>query len=53
VNDFFLLDLLLDAISFGLRSVIWIVGAAALMLLGTVLIGIFVLALVAIVAILF
>ena len=53
MNDFFWLDLLLDAIALGLRSVIWIVGAVALMLLGTVLIGIFVLAMVAIVAILF
>jgi len=52
VNDFFLLDLLLDMITLGLRSLIWIVGAAALMVLGTVLIGIFVLAIVAIVAIL-
>lgn len=53
MKEFFVLDLLLDVIVLGMRSVIWIIGAAALMLLGTLLIGVFVLSIVAIVAILF
>ena len=53
VDDFWLFDLVLQVIAWAIKSVVWLVSAAGLMLLGTVLIGIFVLSIVVVVAILF
>ena len=53
MDDFWLFDLVLQVIAWAIKSVVWLISAAGLMLLGTVLIGIFVLSIVVVVAILF
>lgn len=53
MNDFWLIDLILEIVAWAIKAVVWLIGAAGLMLVGTVLIGIFVGAVVLVVAILF
>jgi hypothetical protein len=53
VDDFWLFDMVLGFIAWAIKAVAWLVSAAGLMLLGTLLIGVFVLSIVVVVAILF